>query len=133
MVPCCGLPGKSAVSEPQVLSLASVNNKITGLVMYAGADKSFGRHFFYFIHYLWKKHPEAFLRPYFIYVDDDTWVNIPLLLRFMQPYNPDLKVMFTGRSTRGAHSSYIAGESPSGLLWLLDLSNMSGDGQDGPS
>lgn len=31
---------------------------------------------------------------WFVLTDDDTWVNVPALLQFLQPYNPDLPIAF---------------------------------------
>lgn len=55
-------------------------------------DQSF---VFLYLRYQWEKHPELYNYDYYVLVDDDTWVNVPFLLKFLRPYSPSLNLMFS--------------------------------------
>lgn len=64
--------------------------------MHAAPHLKYGHHFYRFLNYLYNNKKDILSKKYFVLVDDDTWVNIPMVLRFMQPYRPDLNIQFMG-------------------------------------
>lgn len=79
-----------------------------------------GEHHVRFLSLLWKQRREIFNKPYFMLVDDDVWINIPLLLLTLRPYSPDLNVMFVGlmRDERRDDAAQLFNDTRGkGMVW----------------
>lgn len=82
-------------------------------------DVRFGRHLITFMAWLWEAHTDVFDKyKYFFVIDDDTWVNLPLVVPMVSRYPPDLKVMFAHLIVdRNAAGRTRAFNDTGGLAW----------------